>query len=409
MIITNFSSIVNNQIIYINMENDNNYFFEHLKKLPCGNLPELKKIDTIQKQSSFCLSDLKDLLVKHFLTLNKAELLLLQEYWSLFSEHKVSLNNHKQFYYNEIAPYRTLNTEERKILYFLICNIVYRHKTFFINYDLFIDSHKHFIKDFIDKNTHSLIIQYTSDINWIYFSHKQAITFLDNKYYCNETLPNDFIKLVKPVIYVEGNLDLFTFSSIFPEKQFKIAGSSSSIIAMAKNEKSHNFNKHNHYYIDRDAYSNTAIKELGKLNIFVHKFSEIENFWIAPDILIQWLPLFNLNQKQIKEIILFNHNNILKKANNNFEQTFSRMIKRQDIIKTQGFHFYDNKEEIENIKKLWQKNLNVKNIDHILTWYDNKGLFDNILNKINIKNVAMFKNIINKKKLNLQQNIFTFL
>ena len=359
MIIPELNEFVNSYIIYIDNQQKNDIVKNF--SLPSGNLPLIKNISELKHLNSFEIQDIEDKLLSSFHILTDEQKKLLHNYWHSFFSEDFSLNKQNEFFFNH--NYKILNYEERKILFFLINCIV--EKTFLLNYDEFCDYNKYLIKNFI--NTYLFnVIQYSSDLNWIYFSRLKIIipNMLFSGYKIYNVFPEFLRKKLFSVTYVEGALDLFTYKLFFSKNNFKIAGSSSSIIFMSE----HQFNKNNlinnNFIIDRDGYSNKAIEILKSKYVFVNLFSEIENFWLSPEILRLWLQCLNFTNEEIKSILIFNENNIIQKAISNLELTFNRLEKRQCYIKQQNLPYLTEK-ELTLLKNKWHSSIKHKDINKI--------------------------------------------
>ena len=404
MIIPELNEFVNSYIIYIDNQQKND--IEKNFSLPSGNLPLIKNIFELKHLNSFGIQDIEDQLLSLFHILTDEQKKLLHNYWHSFFSEDFSLNKQNEFFFNH--NYKVLNYEERKILFFLINCIV--EKTFLLNYDEFCDYNKYLIKNFI--NTYLFnVIQYSSDINWVYFSRLKIIipNMLFSGYKIYNVFPEFLRKKLFSVTYVEGALDLFTYKLFFPKNNFKIAGSSSSIIFMSE----HQFNKNNlinnNFIIDRDGYSNKAIEILKSKYVFVNLFSEIENFWLSPEILRLWLQCLNFTNEEIKSILIFNENNIIQKATSNLELTFNRLEKRQCYIKQQNLPYLTEKELIL-LKNKWHSSIKNKDIIYILSWYDNKNLLDSLLKHIKLKNIKHWQHLLVKNDFNIKdRNYFNYI
>lgn len=396
MIIPELNEFVNSYIIYIDNQQKNDIVKNF--SLPSGNLPLIKNISELKHLNSFEIQDIEDKLLSSFHILTDEQKKLLHNYWHSFFSEDFSLNKQNEFFFNH--NYKILNYEERKILFFLINCIV--EKTFLLNYDEFCDYNKYLIKNFI--NTYLFnVIQYSSDLNWIYFSRLKIIipNMLFSGYKIYNVFPEFLRKKLFSVTYVEGALDLFTYKLFFPKNNFKIAGSSSSIIFMSE----HQFNKNNlinnNFIIDRDGYSNKAIEILKSKYVFVNLFSEIENFWLSPEILRLWLQCLNFTNEEIKSILIFNENNIIQKAISNLELTFNRLEKRQCYIKQQNLPYLTEK-ELTLLKNKWHSSIKHKDIIYILSWYDNKNLLDSLLKHIKLKNIKHWQHLLVKNDFNIK-------
>lgn len=396
MIIPELNEFVNSYIIYIDNQQKNDIVKNF--SLPSGNLPLIKNIFELKHSNSFEIQDIEDKLLSSFYILNDEQKQLLHNYWHSFFSEDFNLNKQNEFFFNN--NYKLLNYEERKILFFLINCIV--EKTFLLNYDEFCDYNKHLIKNFI--NTYLFnVIQYSSDINWIYFSRLKIIipNMLFSEYKIYKVFPEFLSKKLFSVTYIEGALDLFTYKLFFPKNNFKIAGSSSSIIFMSEQQLNKNNLINNSFIIDRDGYSNKAIEILKSKYVFVNLFSEIENFWLSPEILKLWLQCLNFTNDEIKSILIFNENNIIQKASTNLEFTFNRLEKRQHYIKQQNLPYLTEKELIL-LKNKWHLSIKNKDIIYILSWYDNKNLLDSLLKHINLKSIKHWQHLLVKNNFNIK-------
>lgn len=396
MIIPELNEFVNSYIIYIDNQQKNDIVKNF--SIPSGNLPLIKNIFELKHSNSFEIQDIEDKLLSSFHILDDEQKKLLHNYWHSFFSEDFSLNKQNEFFFEN--NYKILNYEERKILFFLINCIV--EKKFLLNYDEFCDYNKYLIKNFI--NTYLFnVIQYSSDINWIYFSRLKII--IPNMLFSEYTIYNIFPEFLSnklfSVTYVEGALDLFTYKLFFPKNNFKIAGSSSSIIFMSEQQLNKNNLIHNNFIIDRDGYSNKAIEILTSKYVFVNLFSEIENFWLSPEILKLWLQCLNFTNEEIKSILIFNENNIIQKATSNLELTFNRLEKRQYYIKQQNLPYLTEK-ELTLLKNKWHSSIKHKDIIYILSWYDNKNLLDSLLKHIKLKNIKHWQHLLIKNDFNIK-------
>jgi len=396
MIIPELNEFVNSYIIYIDNQQKNDIVKNF--SIPSGNLPLIKNIFELKNSNSFEIQDIEDKLLSSFHILDDEQKKLLHNYWHSFFSEDFSLNKQNEFFFEN--NYKILNYEERKILFFLINCIV--EKKFLLNYDEFCDYNKYLIKNFI--NTYLFnVIQYSSDINWIYFSRLKIIipNMLFSEYKIYNVFPEFLSNKLFSVTYVEGALDLFTYKLFFPKNNFKIAGSSSSIIFMSEQQLNKNNLIHNNFIIDRDGYSNKAIEILTSKYVFVNLFSEIENFWLSPEILKLWLQCLNFTNEEIKSILIFNENNIIQKATSNLELTFNRLEKRQYYIKQQNLPYLTEKELIL-LKNKWHSSIKHKDIIYILSWYDNKNLLDSLLKHIKLKNIKHWQHLLVKNDFNIK-------
>lgn len=396
MIIPELNEFVNSYIIYIDNQQKNDIVKNF--SIPSGNLPLIKNIFELKHSNSFEIQDIEDKLLSSFHILDDEQKKLLHNYWHSFFSENFSLNKQNEFFFEN--NYKILNYEERKILFFLINCIV--EKKFLLNYDEFCDYNKYLIKNFI--NTYLFnVIQYSSDINWIYFSRLKIIipNMLFSEYKIYNIFPEFLSNKLFSVTYVEGALDLFTYKLFFPKNNFKIAGSSSSIIFMSEQQLNKNNLIHNNFIIDRDGYSNKAIEILTSKYVFVNLFSEIENFWLSPEILKLWLQCLNFTNEEIKSILIFNENNIIQKATSNLELTFNRLEKRQYYIKQQNLPYLTEK-ELTLLKNKWHSSIKHKDIIYILSWYDNKNLLDSLLKHIKLKNIKHWQHLLVKNDFNIK-------
>lgn len=396
MIIPELNEFVNSYIIYIDNQQKNDIVKNF--SIPSGNLPLIKNIFELKHSNSFEIQDIEDKLLSSFYILDDEQKKLLHNYWHSFFSEDFSLNKQNEFFFEN--NYKILNYEERKILFFLINCIV--EKNFLLNYDEFCDYNKYLIKNFI--NTYLFnVIQYSSDINWIYFSRLKIIipNMLFSEYKIYNVFPEFLSNKLFSVTYVEGALDLFTYKLFFPKNNFKIAGSSSSIIFMSEQQLNKNNLIHNNFIIDRDGYSNKAIEILTSKYVFVNLFSEIENFWLSPEILKLWLQCLNFTNEEIKSILIFNENNIIQKATSNLELTFNRLEKRQYYIKQQNLPYLTEK-ELTLLKNKWHSSIKHKDIIYILSWYDNKNLLDSLLKHIKLKNIKHWQHLLVKNDFNIK-------
>lgn len=404
MIIPELNEFVNSYIIYIDNQQKNDIVKNF--SLPSGNLPLIKNIFELKHSKSFEIQDIEDKLLSSFHILDDEQKKLLHNYWYSFFSEDFSLNKQNEFFFDH--NYKILNYEERKILFFLINCIV--EKKFLLNYDEFCDYNKYLIKNFI--NTYLFnVIQYSSDINWIYFSRLKIIipNMLFSEYKIYNVFPEFLGKKLFSVTYVEGALDLFTYKLFFPKTNFKIAGSSSSIIFMSEQQLNKNNLIYNNFIIDRDGYSNKAIEILKSKYVFVNLFSEIENFWLSPEILKLWLQCLNFTTGEIKSILIFNQNNIIQKAASNLELTFNRLEKRQYYIKQQNLPYLTEKELIL-LKNKWHSSIKNKDIIYILSWYDNKNLLDSLLKHIKLKSIKHWQHLLVKNDFNIKdRNYFNYI
>lgn len=404
MIIPELNEFVNSYIIYIDNQQKNDIVKNF--SLPSGNLPLIKNIFELKHSNSFEIQDIEDKLLSSFHILDDEQKKLLHNYWYSFFSEDFSLNKQNEFFFDH--NYKILNYEERKILFFLINCIV--EKNFLLNYDEFCDYNKYLIKNFI--NTYLFnVIQYSSDINWIYFSRLKIIipNMLFSEYKIYNVFPEFLSKKLFSVTYVEGALDLFTYKLFFPKTNFKIAGSSSSIIFMSEQQLNKNNLINNNFIIDRDGYSNKAIEILKSKYVFVNLFSEIENFWLSPEILKLWLQCLNFTTGEIKSILIFNQNNIIQKAASNLELTFNRLKKRQYYIKQQNLPYLTEKELIL-LKNKWHSSIKNKDIIYILSWYDNKNLLDSLLKHIKLKSIKHWQHLLVKNDFNIKdRNYFNYI
>lgn len=396
MIIPELNEFVNSYIIYIDNQQKNDIVKNF--SIPSGNLPLIKNIFELKHSNSFEIQDIEDKLLSSFHILDDEQKKLLHNYWHSFFSEDFSLNKQNEFFFEN--NYKILNYEERKILFFLINCIV--EKKFLLNYDEFCDYNKYLIKNFI--NTYLFnVIQYSSDINWIYFSRLKIIipNMLFSEYKIYNIFPEFLSNKLFSVTYVEGALDLFTYKLFFGKNNFKIAGSSSSIIFMSEQQLNKNNLIHNNFIIDRDGYSNKAIEILTSKYVFVNLFSEIENFWLSPEILKLWLQCLNFTNEEIKSILIFNENNIIQKATSNLELTFNRLEKRQYYIKQQNLPYLTEK-ELTLLKNKWHSSIKHKDIIYILSWYDNKNLLDSLLKHIKLKNIKHWQHLLVKNDFNIK-------
>lgn len=350
-------------------------------------LHQKKSIKEISGSETYHIYDIRDEIICRLNKLNENDIIIIKKYWLHFFEYSFDINQSNEIFITE-PPYRVLNHQERFILLVLILLQKDSEKCQLI----FLDQH---LSDFLKYKLHEYIkgkkvILFSNDINWI-FSYG-----LDNK------LQKDFFNAQKidPVLYVEGEIDLFTFSLIYNNKQIKNGYTSSQILWMAQRQ----IRKINHYYIDKDGYCEEAIYQLTDLNIKTSDFNEIENFWITPTVLSAWLSDLQFSQKEIKNILDYNKENIIKKAQDNFETVFNRFKNRQNYIKKQKLPYFSEKQiEKEYIKR--KEDIQNKDITLILSWLDNKNLFVNLIKKAGYSNIKIWQKSLSENKLLTFKNI----
>lgn len=208
------------------------------------------------------------------------------------------------------------------------------------------------------------------------------------------------LKTLEPQIWVEGLFDVWSYNIIFNHKyKINCYGESSGIIEL--------FLTHNNYskdlaIIDGDGWSNFNKEYMLKFNIFSHPYSEIENFWIQPDILNAWMSDLNIENKEI--ILKINEENILNKANSNMDNVLNRYRNRQSWAYELEL-FPDNPKEIASKKIKMINDIKEKNINNILQWMDNKSLLKNTLSVCGFKTIKQWQEKINHSKMNSLINI----
>lgn len=350
-------------------------------------LHKKKSIKEISENKNYHIYDIRDEIICRLNELNKNDIIMIKKEWIHFFEYSFDVNTSNEIFITE-PPYRILNNQERLILLVLIllqkanqkCQLIFLEENLsdFIKYKLY---------QYVQNKK---VILFSNDINWI-FSYG-----LDNH------LQKNFFNKQKitPVLYVEGDIDLFTFSLIYPELKIKNGYTSSQILWLAQRQ----IRKINHYFIDKDGYCNEAIYKLKDLNIKTGCFNEIENFWITPSVLIAWLNDLQFTQKEITNIVDYNKEYILEKARDNFETVFTRFKNRQEYIKKQGLPYLSQKEiEQEYIKR--KEDIKNKDIPLILSWLDNKNLFSNLIKKAGYSNIKIWKKSLAENKLLTFKNI----
>lgn len=346
-----------------------------------------KSIKEISENQNYHIYDIRDEIICRLNELNKNDIIMIKKEWVHFFEYSFDVNTSNEIFITE-PPYRILNNQERLILLVLIllqkanrkCQLIFLEENLsdFLKYKLY---------QYVQNKK---VILFSNDINWI-FSYG-----LDNP------LQNNFFNKQKitPLLYVEGDIDLFTFSLIYPELKIKNGYTSSQILWLAQRQ----IRKINHYFIDKDGYCNEAIYKLKDLNIKTGCFNEIENFWITPSVLIAWLNDLQFTQKEITNIVDYNKEYILEKAQDNFETVFTRFKNRQEYIKKQELPYLSQKEiEQEYIKR--KENIKNKDITLILSWLDNKNLFSNLIKKAGYSNIKIWKKSLAENKLLTFKNI----
>lgn len=336
---------------------------------------ETKKIDIIKNQACFDIFDIRDELLFQLKSLSDFEKKQVESDWDFFFEARFEINNNGEIFVVD-KNYSLISHSQRFILLLLIQNIkkADKYKLVFLSNEIS-DYIKYQIIEFF---TDSHFIFFSNDLNWLYSS---------DLYY---PFQKDNISKTKPVLYVEGDLDYFTFSLFYKEDKIKHGYTSSQIIDIAKRQKGYN-----KYYIDRDGYTINALRILEKYNLQVNCYSEIENFWISPDILPVWLEDLHFSQKDIMNVIHRSNDNILERASANFSTTFTRFKNRQAYIEKSGLPFLSEK-EIDREYHKRKLDLKHKNIPQILTWFDNKNLFNHLLKEIGFDNINKWKKKINQ-------------
>jgi len=350
-------------------------------------LHQKKSIEEMRKNETYHIYDIRDEIICRLNELNKNDIVIIKKNWLHFFEYSFDINTSNEIFITE-PPYRVLNVQERFILLVLIV-LQQDNEKFRL---IFLDRH---FSDFLKYKLHEYIkgkkvIIFSNDINWIY------------AYGLNNKLQTNFFNVQKidPLLYVEGEIDLFTFSLIYNNKQIKNGYTSSQILWMAQRQ----IRKINHYYIDKDGYCEEAVYKLKDLNIKTSDFSEIENFWIMPTVLSAWLSDLQFTQKEIKNILDYNKDNIIKKAQDNFETVFTRFKNRQHYIKKQKLPYFSEKQiKEEYIKR--KEDIENKDITLILSWLDNKNLLVNLIKKAGYSNIKTWQKSLSEHKLLTFKNI----
>lgn len=250
------------------------------------------------------------------------------------------------------------------------------------------------------------IIIYIDPINLFnFFKIKKYLTQFDVEYIISSHNINTLSKFdydvttFEPQIWVEGLFDVWSYNIIFNHKyKINCYGESSGIIELFL---TNHDNSKDLAIIDGDGWSKFNKEYMLKFNIFSHPYSEIENFWIQPDILNAWMTDLNIEDKQT--ILIKNEENILNKANTNMDNVLNRYRNRQSWAYELEL-FPDNPKEIASKKIKMINDIKEKNINNILQWMDNKSLLKNTLSICGFKTIKQWQEKINHCKLNCLMN-----
>lgn len=189
------------------------------------------------------------------------------------------------------------------------------------------------------------------------------------------------------IYWIEGEFDQFTYKFFMPEKEYKIAGNWSNIFKILEHK-----NKHHYGIIDKDGFllENKKRLSFGE-QIFFSKYSECENLWLSEDI----LNVFENNIKSFSKKVFMEEVISLSKADK--EVTMQRFINRQDKLRELGYP-YNNEDIVKNVINKYYKSINENNYNYIISYYDNKTIFNLLLKRISCKNIKMFYELMSKLK-----------
>lgn len=198
--------------------------------------------------------------------------------------------------------------------------------------------------------------------------------------------------------WVESHFDLFSYQILIPNKQFKIAGSSSNIFKLL------NKNPNHKAIIDRDGFSRKNIAYLQEqFNLKFTITSECENIWLLESM----LELMNSFSEKKLNIEKFKDDVILR-AESNLDNVLNRFKNRQDYLMYQYIP-YLNEEEIHMFKNKCLNHIKQKRYNKILNWFDNKKLFEFYLKESYNNDLNQWKKKIYKEKHvfnNLEMTLF---
>ena len=281
-----------------------------------------------------------------------------------------------------------LDEKERKILfldYFIIDLVNYFLKYEKINIPLsnfFLEKHDPIkiyeainkIASFFRKDAFVI----TNDLCWAgVFNDKIGVNFNKEE----KSIPQfDFY-------WVESDLDVFTYSLFFPNKKFKRAGSSGNIFKILEK------NPLSKAIIDKDGFSEKNFSFLkDKYNLYFTVYSECENIWFNEKV-IDVMNLFSPEKINIDNF----KSCFLNRAFKNLNTIMRRMKNRQDYLM---YHYipYLNDYELANLKDVWLKNIVDSDYESILSWQDNKKIFENYIRDLGYKSENEWKKSVMKNK-----------
>lgn len=246
----------------------------------------------------------------------------------------------------------------------------------------------------INKGNRKFIIPFHSSYNNINnpFYFKQFIDALNIKdiYITFISDDKDWLSIYNHTInhhnlyWVEGEFDKFTYNFFMPDNKYKIAGNWLNIIRIIEIG-----NVHHYGIIDKDGFSALTRDELLSNNILLSKYAECENIWMIESILnVFEKNVHNFSKNDFK-------NDLIKYAEIDKEDTINRFINRQRKLEELGYPYHKNTVYITD---KYKQDLDRKNYDSILTFYDNKAMFNLLLKRLSCKNIKSFYELVNKIK-----------
>lgn len=192
------------------------------------------------------------------------------------------------------------------------------------------------------------------------------------------------------IYWVEGDFDKFTYSFFMPQHTYEIAGNWLNIIKIL--EKNNNC----HYgIIDKDGFSYESRNQFTFYRkIFLSRYSECENIWMRKDIL-------NIFEQKVKGFSSIDfQKEVIQNAQNDKDNTIHRFNNRQIKLKELYYPYHKNSEKIVDKYELA---LQKADYDSILSFYDNKALFNLLLKRISCKNIKAFYELVKKLKKQIRR------
>lgn len=242
-----------------------------------------------------------------------------------------------------------------------------------------LSSYNNIVNDFFVFNNFLESLSF-SELSFIFISNDRHLISIFDKNIEN----ND-------IYWVEGEFDKFTYNIFMPDKEYKVAGNWMNIFKILE------YKNDNHYgIIDKDGFltNNKKYLTFGD-NLFFSKYSECENLWLSEEIL-------NIFQKNNKS---FSKNDFLKDvielAKKDQKSTIQRFINRQVKLKSLGYP-YNNDDIVKKVVKIYSESINSNNYNSILSYYDNKSIFNLLLKRISCKNIKTFYELISKLKKDIR-------